>query len=153
MNRYADYNKLLGGLLPPAAADVRSGNIYMTNVTNIANVTQAVQKQTYQHSFRRNHSKPRGDGYKRKHHEHPPKHYRYTASCGLFDARVAYGMESDELLVEGAKVVGYAARQVGFSACKTVGHLASAVGNVGKVGKGVCGLVSGIFGMVSAFFE
>ena len=150
MNSYADYNKLLSGLLPPAAADVRSGNIYMTNVTNIANVTQVVQKQIYQHSFRRNHLKPRGDGYKRKHHERPPKLYRYAASCGLFDAGVAYGMESDELLVEGAKVVGYAARQVGSSACKTVGHLASAVGNVGK---GVCGLVSGIFGIVSAFFE
>ena len=65
--------------------------------------------------------KHHGRKHAKRHADRPPKLQRFCATCGLMDYNVAARMDSAELCVEAAKVVGYNAK-----------GLARDLGNIGK---------------------
>ena len=104
----------------------------ITNITSVTNVTRVTG--AYGGFARKHHGRKNA----KRHADRPPKLQRFCATGGLLDYKVAARMDSAELCVEAAKVVGYNAK-----------GLARDVGNIcGGVCDGVAGMLCGTVDLV-----
>lgn len=114
------------GVYARGNAAVNITNNY-TSVTNVTSVSGTYGRPYKRHGGHK-HQKQRAD--------RPPKLQRFCATGGLLDYNVAARMDSPELCVEAAKVVGYNAK-----------GLARSLGNMGR---DACGCAEGLFECATA---
>lgn len=107
--------------------------VNVTNNHNYTNITHVSQTNWSHVGFRKKHG---GHKQANRSADHSPKLQRFCATCGLLDYNVAARMDSPELCVEAAKVVGYNA--VGLAR------------NLENMGRGVGECVGGVITVASA---
>lgn len=107
-----------------------SNNITINNITNI-NVSGGRNPHW--------HGRRGGHGNRHRKSERPPKLTRHCASLGLLDGDIAYGMGTEERMLEVGKVMAYGVRGIGR--------------DIGTISSNAKGIVSDLFGAASCFVD
>ena len=130
----------------------RQNTIYNYGIINnkLVNVTNDYVTRSRADAYKRPHRAKKSFGGKKR---HPPKLFRYCASCGILDGDVVYGMSNGEMCDESVKVIKYASGElvdsigrIGNDACEVAGNLCGFASNMYDASKCLCKSFSKLLG-------